>query len=119
MNPARPQGVDSRYSSQMITPADQLAIAAKDEAEQAGGAALLLKYLLNSVKELSGELRRLNNLYPCCSAGGVGGCVLREDELATIRNLSREKPADNSSSQRVGDRLKTRQNNDKQQKKRL
>ena len=49
----------------------------KDEAEQAGGAGVLLKYLLNPVKELSGELRRLNNLYPCW--------VVQEDELTTYR----------------------------------
>ena len=57
----------------MITPADQLAIAVEDEVEEAGGAAVLLKYLLNPVKELSGESRRLNNLYPFCSIGSPGG----------------------------------------------
>ena len=31
----------------MITPVDQLAVAAKSEAEQAGSAAVLLKYLLH------------------------------------------------------------------------
>ena len=33
----------------MITPADKLVIAVGDEVEQAGGAAVLLKYLLNPV----------------------------------------------------------------------
>ena len=41
----------------MITLADQLAIAVEDKAEQAGDAAVLLKYLLNSAKELSGALK--------------------------------------------------------------
>ena len=44
-----------------------------DEAGQAGGAAVLFTYLLNPVKELSHELRRLKHLYPCCSAGSLGG----------------------------------------------
>ena len=57
----------------MITLADQLVIAAEDEVGQAGGAAVLLKCLLYPLKELSGELRRLNNLYPCCNAGSLGG----------------------------------------------
>ena len=57
----------------MIILADQLAIAVEGEIEQADGAAVLFKYLLNPVKELSGELRRLNNLHPCCSAGSPGG----------------------------------------------
>ena len=48
----------------MITLADQQAIAVEDEAGQAGGAAVLFKCRLNPVKELSGELRCLNNLYP-------------------------------------------------------
>ena len=48
----------------MIIPAEQLTIAVEGEVEQAGGAAVLMKYLLNPEKELSGELRRLNNLYP-------------------------------------------------------
>ena len=56
----------------MITPMDQLAITVEDEAEQADGA-VLLKYLLSPVKELSGELRHLNNLYLCCSTGSPGG----------------------------------------------
>ena len=50
-----------------------LAIAVKDEIEQAGGGAVLFEYLLNPAKELSGELRSLNNLYHCCSAGSPGG----------------------------------------------
>ena len=70
-----PQVTDSgtapRYRSQVITLADQLAIAAEDEAGQAGGAAVLFKCLLYPVKELSGESRRLNNLDPCCSAGSL------------------------------------------------
>ena len=57
----------------MITLADQLTIAAEGEIEQADGAAVLFKCLLNPVTELSGELRRLSNLYPCCSAGSLGG----------------------------------------------
>ena len=59
----------------MITLTDQLAIAVEDAVEQTGDAAVLLKYLLNPVKELSGELRHLNNLYTCCSAGSPGGCA--------------------------------------------
>ena len=47
----------------MITPPDQLAIAAEDEVEQASGAAVLFKYLFDPFKELSGEPRRLDNLY--------------------------------------------------------
>ena len=57
----------------MITLANQLAIAVESEAEQADGTAVLLKYLLNPEKELSGMLRRLNNLYPFCSPGSPGG----------------------------------------------
>ena len=57
----------------MITLAEHLAIAVEDEVGQAGGAAVLFKYLLNPVKELSGELGHLNSLYPCCSAGSPGG----------------------------------------------
>ena len=76
-NPARPQVADSgtapRYRSRVITFVDQPAIAAEDEVGQAGGAAVLFKCLLYQVKELSGESRRLNNLYPCCSAGSLGG----------------------------------------------
>ena len=76
-NPAAPQVADSgtapRFYSQVITLADQVAIAVEDEVGQAGGAAVLFKCLLNPVKELTGETRRLNNLYPCCSAGSVGG----------------------------------------------
>ena len=56
----------------MITPTDQLAIAVEDETEQEGGAAVLLKYLLNPVKELSSKLRCLANLYHCCSKGSQG-----------------------------------------------
>ena len=56
----------------MITLAHQQTIAVEDEVDQAGGAAVLFKYLLNLVKELSGEFRRLNDLYPCCSAGSPG-----------------------------------------------
>ena len=65
-------GTAPRYRSQVITLADQPAIAVEDEVGQAGGAAVLFKCLLNPVKELSGELRRLNNLYPCSSAGSRG-----------------------------------------------
>ena len=57
----------------MTTPVDQLAIAIEHEAVQAGGAAFHLEHLLDPVKELSGELRHLNNLYPCCSAGSLEG----------------------------------------------
>ena len=75
--PVRPQVADSgtapRCRSQVITLVDQLVIAEEDEVEQAGGAAVLFKCLLNPVKELSGESRRLNNLYPCCSAGSLRG----------------------------------------------
>ena len=52
--------------------ADQLAVAVEDEAEQAGGAAVLFKYLLNPVKELSGEVKHLA-LYHCYSTGIPGG----------------------------------------------
>ena len=85
----------------MITLAVQLAINVEDEVRQEGGAAVLFKYLLNPVKELSGELRCLNNLYPCCSTGSPG------DELLQVRTSKEKKPACNSSSQRVGGRLKT------------
>ena len=61
--------------------ADKLAIAVAYEVERAGGAAVLLKYLLNPVKVLSGELRQLNNIYPCCSAGSAAG------QAATGRSL--------------------------------
>ena len=75
-NPARPQVVDSgrapRYRSGVITPTDQLVIAVEDNAGQEGGGSVLL----NPVKELSGELRRLNNLH---HAAGQA--------LATVRNL--------------------------------
>ena len=64
---------------------DQLAMAVEDEVEQASGAAVLLKYLLNPAKERSGELRCLNNLYAYFSAGIQG------DDLATGRNLQRKK----------------------------
>ena len=74
-------GTAPRYMSWVITLADQLARAVEDKVEQAGGAAVLLKYLLNPVKELSAELRRLKNLFPCCSAGSPG------DGLAIGRNL--------------------------------
>ena len=57
----------------MIILADQEAIDVEDEDEQAGGAAVLFKYLLNTVKALSGKLRYLNNLYPCYSASSPGG----------------------------------------------
>ena len=57
----------------MITSTNQLVIAVEDVVEQAGAAAVLLTYLLNPVKELSGEFRRLNNLYPYCSTGRPGG----------------------------------------------
>ena len=66
-------GTAPRYSSQVITLADQLAIAVEDEVGQAGGAAVFFKCLLYPVKELSGESRRLNNLYPCCNTGSPGG----------------------------------------------
>ena len=56
---ARPQVADSgtapRHRSEVITSADQLDIAAKDAADQAGDAAVVLKYLLYLVKELSGN----------------------------------------------------------------
>ena len=83
----------------MITSADQLAIAVEDEVKQAVGSALLLKCLLNPLKGLSDDLRRLNNLYPDAAQ------VVRENKLAT----GNKKPADNSFSQLVGDRLKARQ----------
>ena len=54
----------------MITPVHQMAIAVEDEVEEAGGAADLLKYLLNPVKKLSGELRCLD--HPFCSADSLG-----------------------------------------------
>ena len=62
-----------RYRSQVITLVDQLVIAAEDEVGQAVGVAVLFKFLLYPVKELSGESRRLNNLHPCCSAGSLRG----------------------------------------------
>ena len=43
----------------MVAPEDQLAIAVEDEFEQGGAGGFLLKYPLNQVKELSGELRCL------------------------------------------------------------
>ena len=66
-------GTAPRYRSQVIILADQLAIAVEDEVEQAGGAAVLLKYLFSPVKKLTGKLRRLNNLYSSFSAGSLGG----------------------------------------------
>ena len=76
-NPACPQVLDSgtapRHRSWVITLVDQLTIAVEDEVGQAGSAAVLFKYLVNPVKELSGELRCLSNLYLCCSAGSPGG----------------------------------------------
>ena len=102
-NPAHPQVADSgtapRYRSQVIILADQLAIAVEDEVGQAGGAAVLFKCLLNLVKELSGESRYLNNLYPCCSAGSPEGWA------ATGRSLKWKKTTDNWSSQCVCGRL--------------
>ena len=56
-----------------MTPAGQLLIAAEHGARQAGGAAVLLNDLVRPVKELSGDLRLLSNLYPCCRAGGPAG----------------------------------------------
>ena len=93
-------GTARRYKSQVITLADQLAIAAGDEVGQACGAAVLFKCLLYPVKELSGESRRLNIPYPCCSACSLGGSA------ATGRNLEWKRTANNSSSQRVGGGLK-------------
>ena len=49
-------GTASRYRSQVITLTDQLAIAVEYEVGQAGGAAVVLKCLLNPVKELSGRI---------------------------------------------------------------
>ena len=71
----------------MITVAGPLAKAVEDEVEQAGGAAVLLKYLVNPVKELSGELRRVNNLYSCSSAGVPAGeaCYRQPTNPTTIR----------------------------------
>ena len=63
----------------MITLADQLAIAVEDEVGQAGGAAVLFKCLLYPVKKLSGEWRRLNNLYSDAVQ------VIWEDELLQVR----------------------------------
>ena len=57
----------------MIAPMEQMVTVVEDEAEQAGSAAVLLKYVVNPVKELLGELKRLNNLCPCCSVGSPGG----------------------------------------------
>ena len=48
-------GMAHRYSGWVITPADQLAIAVEDETDQAGSAAVLMKYFLNPAKEQSGE----------------------------------------------------------------
>ena len=44
---AADSGTDPRYRSQVITLADQLAIAAEDEVGQEGGAAVLFKCLLS------------------------------------------------------------------------
>ena len=62
-----------RYRSLVITLSDQLAIVVEHEVGQAGGAAVLFKYLLNPVKEHPGELRRLDNFYPYCGAANLGG----------------------------------------------
>ena len=68
----------------------------EDEIEQAGGAAVLFKYIFNPVKELSGELRCLSNFYPCCSASSPGGWA------ATGKNPKQSKKnANNSSGKRV------------------
>ena len=48
-------------------------MAVEDEVGQAGGAPALFKYLSNPVKELSGELRCLNNLYPAAAQVFPGG----------------------------------------------
>ena len=89
----RPQVADSgtapRYRSQVITLADQLVIAVEDEAGQAGGAAVLFKYLLYPVKELSGDLRRLNNLYPNAAQ------VVREDQLLQVGTSNEKKTNQN------------------------
>ena len=55
---------------------------------QASGAAVLFKYLLYPVKELPGELRRLNNLYLCCSDHLVG-LVVKASELESGRSRVR------------------------------
>ena len=65
-------GTAPRYRSKVVTLADQLAIAVEEEVEQADGGSVLLKYLLNPVKELSSEMRCFNNLHPCCRAGSQG-----------------------------------------------
>ena len=62
----------SRYRSKVTSPTDQQVIAVDGEVEQPGSVVVLLKYLLNPVKELSGEFRCLNMFYPCCSAGAPG-----------------------------------------------
>ena len=49
-------GTASRHRGQVITLTDQLAIAVEYEVGQAGGAAVVLKCLLNPVKELSGRI---------------------------------------------------------------
>ena len=68
-------GTAPRYRSQMITLADQPAIAVEDEVGQAGGAAVLFKCLLNTVKELSGEL---------ITSTPAAEQTVREDELLQV-----------------------------------
>ena len=72
-NPRRPRvpnsGTAPRYRICLVTLPYQLSIAIEDELELADDAAVLLGCLLFQVKELSGDLRYSDNLYPCCSAG--------------------------------------------------
>ena len=57
-----------------------------DEVEQAGGAAVLFKCLLNPVMELSGERGALITSTPAAAQ------VVREDELLQVGTSSGETP---------------------------
>ena len=76
----------------MITLVDQLAIAVEDEVGQAGGAAVLFKYLSYPVKELSGKLRHLS-----ITATPAAAQVVQEHELIQVGTWN-EKPGDKFSS---------------------
>ena len=71
-------GTAPRYRSQVITLAGQLVIAVEDEVGQAGGAAVLFKFLLNRVKELSGESSASITSSPAAAQ------VVWEDELLQV-----------------------------------
>ena len=68
--------------SQVITLTDQLTTAVEDKVEQAGGAAVLFKHLLNPVKELSGKTE-----VPLITSTPAAAQVVREDELLQIETF--------------------------------